>query len=157
MDEGREDAMTAEHRMVDRGASGSRLAESRVRVMRMDMRAVEVRGARAAWEDEIERAIDSVKRTNLRRWMRKEWHKAAARDHWSEGRKARWMEWKRDRSPEASRDPCHQSERPRVAQPKVWVKGHVPREFLDWVERHWSHGNETRAVLRGCCFEAWER
>ena len=41
-------------------------------------------------------------------------------------------------------------------QPKVWVKGHVPREFLDWVERYWSHDGETRAMLGGWGFGVWE-
>ena len=82
--------MTVEHGAVGGEASGSRLAESRVRVMRMDMEGIEVRGASAAWVDEIEHAIDNVKRTNLDKWTRREWHKAGARDHWSEGRKAEW-------------------------------------------------------------------
>ena len=41
------------------------------------------------WQAEINHAIDGVKRTRLGEWMRTEWHRAAARDHWSEGRKAR--------------------------------------------------------------------
>ena len=44
-----------------------------------------------------------------------------------------------------------------VTQPRVWVRGHVPKEFLDWVERHWAHDNETKAMLSKCCFEVWER
>ena len=49
--------------------------------------------AGTAWREETERAIDNVKRTKLDKWMRREWHKAAARDHWSEGRKVKWVEW----------------------------------------------------------------
>ena len=118
----------------------------------MDAARYEGRSTVASWQGEIEEAIDNVKRTNLGRWMRREWHKAAARDRWTARRKAKWLEWKRDRSPETSR-----GARGSVAQSMVWVKGHVPKEFLDWVERHWSHDGETRAVLSECCFEKWER
>lgn len=48
----------------------------------------------AAWQSEIEKAIDSVKRTDLGKWMRTEWHRAGARGNWSEGRKAGWVEWR---------------------------------------------------------------
>ena len=108
-------------------------------------------------QEEIERAVDSVKRTVLDRWMRREWHKAAARDHWSEGRKAKWVEWKRQGCDGAGRHGTHRAKHPHVTRHKVWVKGHVPREFLDWVERHWSHDAETRALLSESCFEVWER
>ena len=107
--------------------------------------------------EEIEHAIDNVKRTNLAKWMRREWHKAGARDHWPGNRKVRWMEWKRRGLTGAATGPASQVNRPRIAQSKAWVRGHVPREFLDWVERHWSHDDETRAMLVGCCFEAWDR
>ena len=30
-------------------------------------------------------------------------------------------------------------------------------EFLDWVDRYWSHDDETRVMLSECCFEVWER
>ena len=93
----------------------------------------------------------------LDRWMQKEWHEAGARDHWPEGRKAKWVEWKRRRSPGASQGAGQRPEHRRVTQPKVWVRGHVPKEFLDWVGRHWSHDDETRAILSGSCFEVWER
>ena len=49
-----------------------------------------VRSGKAIWQNEIEHAIDNVKRTKLDRWMRREWHKAGARKRWSEGRKAGW-------------------------------------------------------------------
>ena len=123
----------------------------------MNVKGVAAEEARAAWADEIERAVDNVKRTKLDRWMRREWHKAAARSRWSEGRKAEWMEWKRRRSGGAIRGNAQQPESVPATQPKVWVKGRVPREFLDWVERHWSHDDETRAMLTGCCLEVWER
>ncbi len=45
----------------------------------------------ASWRDEIEHAIDNVKRSSLDKWMRKEWHMAGARDRGTEGRKARWV------------------------------------------------------------------
>ena len=157
---GREDdlaPMTAEHGAVGGEASGSRLAESRVQVMEMDVKGAAAEGARAAWRGEIEHAIDNVKRTKFDKWMRREWHKATARDRWSEGRRAKWVRWKEHHSPGVSQGAGHPSDRPRTTRSKVWVRGHVRRAFLDWVERHWSHGNETRAVLRGCCFEAWER
>lgn len=43
-----------------------------------------------------------------------------------------------------------------ITHRKVRVKGHVPSEFVDWVE-NWSHDNETKAMLRGYCFETWEQ
>ena len=106
-----------------------------------------------AWADEIEHAIDNVKRTGFDKWMRREWHKAGARERWSEGRKAKWTDWKERQRCDETRQPFG----PPAAEPKVWVKGHVPREFLDWVERYWSHDDETRAMLGECCFEVWER
>ena len=93
----------------------------------------------------------------LDKWMRAEWHKAAARGQWSEGGDAEWVDWKGRRPCGASRSNRHQLERVPIAESKVWVKGRVPKEFLDWVERYWSHDDETRAVLSGCCFEVWER
>ena len=113
--------------------------------------------AGSAWQDEIERAIDNVKRTKLGKWMRAEWHKAGARDRWSEGRKARWVELRKKPSRTMVPDDTDRYARRGVASPEAWVRGHVPKEFLDWVERHWSHDDETRAMLGGCCFEVWER
>ena len=49
----------------------------------------------ATWQDEIEGAVNNVKRTGLDKWLRTEFHRAAARDRWSRGRKVRWKEWKR--------------------------------------------------------------
>ena len=128
-----------------------------MRVMRMDTKGIEVRGARAAWAHEIERAINRVKRAHFDKWMRREWHKAGARDHWPEVRKASWASWRSKRSDGTAPDAPRRSTRPRTTQRKLWVKGHVPPEFLDWVERRWSHDDETRAILSGCCFEVWER
>ncbi|MBL7223577.1 MAG: hypothetical protein ISS72_06980 [Candidatus Brocadiae bacterium] len=122
----------------------------------MKMR-VERHTVRSACQEEIEHAIDNVGRTKLDRWMRRQWHKAGARDRWSEGRKAKWVEWKRHPSSGVFRGGGHQPDRGSVAHSKVWVKGHVSCEFLDWAERYWSHDDETRAMLRGCCFEVWER
>ena len=118
---------------------------------------VEQRQAGSAWADEIEQAIDNVKRTKLDKRMREEWHKAAARDRWTGRRKAKWMAWKRRRSRAVLRGAGHQPGHGSATPSKVWVKGHVPREFLDWVERHWSHDDGTRAVLCECCFEVWKR
>ena len=47
--------------------------------------------------------------------------------------------------------------RPRVSRNKVWVKGHVPEEFLAWVGMQRCHDADARAVLRECCFEARDR
>ena len=109
-----------------------------------------------AWREEIERAIDNVTRNEWDKWMRKEWHKATARRRWTADRKARWAARKERRSRGAARGDLRQAARMSITQSKVWVKGHVPKEFLDWVERYWSHDNETRAVLSGHCFEVWE-
>ena len=86
--------------------------------------------------------------------MRRGWHKAGVRDRWPAGRKAKWLEWKKERSCTPARV---RPDRSRAMQSKVWVKGHVPSVFLDWVERYWNHDNGTRAVLGECCFEVWER
>jgi len=112
---------------------------------------------RAEWRDEIERAVDNVKRTEWDKWMRREWHKADSRRQWSADRKARWLDWRERRSSGGTRMEAGQPERVSVTPPKVWVRGRVPKEFLDWVERHWSHDNETKAMLSECCFEEWER
>ncbi len=40
-----------------------------------------------------------------------------------------------------------------ATRPKVWVRGHVPEEFLGWVESHAAHDNETKAMLSECCSE----
>ena len=115
------------------------------------------RAAKAAWAEEIERAIDNVKRTEWDKWMRREWHKEDSRRKWSADRKARWAEWREQHSRGGARVEVGQPERVSVTQSRVWVRGHVPKEFLDWTERHWSHDNETKAMLGECCFEVWER
>jgi hypothetical protein len=113
--------------------------------------------ARAAWAEEIERAVENVKRTEWDKWMRREWHKAASRRQWSADRKARWENWRERRSSGVTRVEVGQPERVSVTTAKVWARGRVPHEFLDWVERHWAHDNETKAMLSECCFEMWER
>jgi hypothetical protein len=112
---------------------------------------------RAGWAEEIDRAVDNVKRTQADKWMRREWHKADSRRQWSADRKARWLEWRERRSSGPTRVEAGQPERVSVTPRKVWVRGRVPKEFPDWTERHWSHDNETRAMLSGCCFEVSER
>ncbi|MFC1806272.1 hypothetical protein ACFL09_04745 [Planctomycetota bacterium] len=61
---------------------------------KMGPKELAARETKAAWAHEIEHAIDNVKRTRFDKWMRREWHKAAARDHWPEGEKARWVGWR---------------------------------------------------------------
>ena len=109
------------------------------------------------YQEEVERAIDRVKRSKLDKWMRAEWHRAGARDHWSKRRKAKWLDWKRRHPNEAATGRSCPATHTHVTKSKVWVKGHVPEEFLHWVERYWSHEDETRVMLSECCFEAWER
>ncbi|MFC1805630.1 hypothetical protein ACFL09_01450 [Planctomycetota bacterium] len=60
----------------------------------MEMKELAAKTRMESWADEIERSIDNVKRTKLDKWMRREWHKAGARSHWSADRKARWEEWR---------------------------------------------------------------
>ena len=122
--------------------------------MKMD---AEHHAAVAGWKDEIEHAIDNVKRTKLDKWMRREWHRAGARERWAEDRKAEWEDWRRRRRRETGKGNSQRLGRRCTTQAKVWVKGRVPREFLGWVERHWSHDGETKAMLNECCFEVWER
>ena len=126
-------------------------------VIKMDVTHHAKQAARAAWAEEIDRAVENVKRTERDKWMRREWHKADSRRKWTADRKARWLDWRERRSSGATRVEVGQPERCSVTPAKVWVRGRVPKEFLDWVERHWSHDNETRAMLSGCCFEVWER
>ena len=113
----------------------------------MDVERHRVRAAWAAPREEIERPIDNVRRTNWDKWMRKEWHRAGARNRWSAGRKAKWVEWRDKRSRTTVPDGPDRSARSGFASPKVWAKGHVPPEFLDWVDRHWSHDDQTRVML----------
>ena len=47
--------------------------------------------------NEIEQAIDDVKRTEFSKWFRKEWYKAGARNRWPEQRLATWRSWKKRR------------------------------------------------------------
>jgi len=86
-----------------------------------------------------------------------EWHKAASRRRWSAARKARWEEWRERHSHEASRGEASQPGRVPGTQSRMWVRGRVPREFLDWVESCWAHDAETQAMLSEGCFEVWER
>ena len=113
--------------------------------------------ARTAWAEEIERAVDNVKRSGWDKQFRREWHKAASRREWSADRRARWEDWREQHPRETARDGVRQPERVSVTRSKVWIRGHVPGEFLDWVERHWAHDSETKAMLSECCFEVWER
>ena len=89
--------------------------------------------------------------------MRREWHKADARRQWSADRQARWEERRERRSHEVAQEEAQQPGSLGVARPKVWVRGQVPKEFLDWIENRAAHDNETRAMLSECCFEEWER
>ena len=63
-------------------------------VVEMELKELAGKAMEAAWQDEIERAVSNVKRTKWDKWMRTEFHKAAARNRWSRSRKVRWMEWK---------------------------------------------------------------
>ncbi len=123
----------------------------------MDLTHHAEQAARAAWAEEIERAVDNLKRNRWDQWMRREFHKAAARSKWSADRKARWEEWRERRSHEAAQDEAGQAGSLGVTRPRVWVKGHVPEGFLDWVENRAGHDSETMAMLSECCFEVWER
>ena len=42
------------------------------------------------WERQIERAVNSIKRTAWDKWFRKEWYKAGARRKWSKKQRDRW-------------------------------------------------------------------
>ncbi len=154
-------ATAPEKKWSNRPANGFRGIEEAVffflMVIKMDIQRHVEQATSAAWADEIERAIDNVKRTQWDRWMRSEFHKAEARRRWSADRQARWEEWRKKHPHEATRDQVGQTEGIATTSSKVWVQGRVPREFLDWVERHWSHDNETKAMLSECCFEVWER
>ena len=59
----------------------------------MDVERQAVGSVEVAWHEEIENAIDRVKRTKFDKWMRTEWHKAGARERWTAGRKAGWVRW----------------------------------------------------------------
>jgi len=74
------------------------------RVMKMDVTHQLERAAKAAWAEEIERAIDNVKRSAWDKRFRREWHKADSRRQWSADRKARWADWRERRSSGVARD-----------------------------------------------------
>jgi len=101
--------------------------------------------------------VDNVKRTDSDKWMRREWHKADSRRQWSADRKARCADWREQQSRGGARDEAGHPERASVTPRKVWVRGRVPKEFLDWTERHWGHDEETKSMLSECCFDVWER
>ena len=126
-------------------------------VIKMDITQQLEQGARAVWAEEIERAIANAKRSESDKWMRREWHKAESRRRWSADRKARWLAWRERRSSGATRVEVSQPERASVRPAKVWVRGRVPKEFLDLTERCWSHDRQTKVMLSECCFEVWER
>ena len=128
-----------------------------LKVIEMDVTHHGEQATQAAWTEEIDRAVDSVKRTAEDKWMRREWHKADSRRQWSADRTARWLDWREKHRREAARDGARQPGHASATPAKVWVRGRVPKEFLDWTERHWGHDNETKAMLSGCCFEVWER
>jgi len=110
-----------------------------------------------SWREEIEHAIDNARRTESDRRLREGWYKAEARRRWSKERKARWRDWREEHSSEEGRDPTQQPDRPVTGGNRIWVKGHVPKGFLEWAEKHGSHDENTELVLAACCFEEWKR
>lgn len=74
---GKESALLAGHRVK----GGSCFPESRlVALVEVKMNSIELaaKGLSAAWEAEIERAIDNVKRSAWDKWFRREWYRATA-------------------------------------------------------------------------------
>jgi len=137
--------------------SGSRFPESRFTVVMMNTTQYLGRSAMAAWAEEIERAIDKVKRTQRDKRFKREWHKADARRQWSADRQARWEDWRARRSRGVAQHETGQPKPVPVTPSKVWVRGRVPREFLDWVERQEGSGPEEREMLAECFLEEWQR
>jgi len=123
----------------------------------MDVTQQLTQAARVEWAEEIERAVDNVKRTEWDNWMRREWHKADSRRQWPASRKARWADWRAQRSRGVAGDEAGQPEHVLVTRPKVWVRGRVPREFLDWVENREGSDPAERELLAECSLEEWER
>jgi len=113
--------------------------------------------ARAAWAEEIERAIDNVKRNTESKRLRREWYKAESRGRWSADRKARWEDWRKQQSCGVAQDETGQPKRVSASRPRVWVRGHVPREFLDWLSGQQGSNPEGCEMLAECFFEEWER
>ena len=85
----------------------------------MDITHYAEQAARAEWAEEIERAITNVKRTELDKWFRREFHKAAARSRWSADRQARWEEWRKKHHHDAARNQVGQREGIRTRSSKV--------------------------------------
>jgi len=116
-----------------------------------------VRSAKAAWAEEIEHAIDNAKRTESDKRLRSGWYKAAARRRWTKDRKARWRDWREEHSGEEAGGRRRQPDSLLVARNKVWVKGHVPKGFIEWAEKRGNHDEKTELMLDACCFEEWKR
>jgi len=111
--------------------------------------------AKPAWAEEIERAIDNAKRSAWDKQFRREWHRAAWR---REGHPASRGAEKAWRSRSTSWADAHPQAANAVCRPqRVWLKGRVPREFLDWLSRQDGCEPAEREMLAECFLEEWER
>ena len=73
---GKESALLAGHRVK----GGSCFPESRlVALVEVKMNSIELaaKGLPAVWNEEIERAIDNVKRSSWDKWFRRQWHRGS--------------------------------------------------------------------------------
>jgi len=124
-------------------------------VIRMNITQYLGQSARAALAEEIERAIDNVKRSAWDKQFRREWHRAAWRREGHPAPRRAEKVWRnrstswRDGHPRAANAGC----RPQ----RVWVRGRVPWEFLDWLSRQEGSGPEEREMLAECFLDEWER
>ena len=134
---------------------GSRFPESRFAGVMMDTTQYLGQSAKAAWAEEIERAIDNVKRTGWDKQFRREWHRAA----WRRGRlpAPRRAEKARRSRRTSTRDAHPRAANASCRPQRVWVRGRVPREFLDWLARQEGSDPEEREMLAECFLEEWER
>jgi len=110
-----------------------------------------------AWRKEIEHAIDNVERTESDKRLREGWYKAEARRRWSRERKASWRDWREQHSGDGARCLPRQTDQKLTGKNKIWVKGRVPKGFLEWAEKRGNHDENTELVLDACCFEEWKR
>lgn len=84
---------------------GSWFSESRLLALvevKMKVEKLAAQSAQQAWKDEIERAINNVKRSAWDKWFRREWYRATATIARKHGRYGQWRRSKRPRRTRSS-------------------------------------------------------
>ena len=114
--------------------------------------------------EEIERAVDGVKRTRWDKEFRRAWYRAEALRRKGEGGGKGRGRYKRKQSitrrPVTHRGGSDSSRAPSslaFVRRRIWVRGHVPRRFLDWFEQQQQSDWQEREMLERCFFEELRR